>query len=112
MNVQEYVDNLPQKRKQRFESIRMLVKSMYPQAEESMQYKMPTYRYDKGWVALANQKNYISFYTCSADNLVKFKRKHPKIKTGKGCINFRDNDEIPKEDLRSVIRRAMEFTHH
>lgn len=112
MNVQEYIDKLPPERKQRFETIRMLVKSMYPQAEESMQYKMPTYHREEGWVSLGNQKNYISVYTCSADHLAKFKRKHPKIKTGKGCINLRDKDEIPVEDLRGVIRRAMEFSHH
>ncbi len=111
MNVQDYIENIPQKRKSRFESIRMLVKSMYPRAEESMHYKMPTYRHDEGWVALANRINYISLYTCSADHLVVFKKNNPEIPTGKGCINFRDKDEIPLADLRLVVQRAMEFKH-
>ena len=111
MNVQEYIENIPLQRKPRFESIRMLVKSMYPQAEESMHYKMPTYRYAEGWLALANQKNYISLYTCSADHLVDFKKNNPGIPTGKGCINFRDKDDIPLADLCLVVQRAMEFKH-
>jgi hypothetical protein len=60
-------------------------------------------------VALASQKNYISLYTCSAENIATFKEKYGTIKTGKGCINFRDKDEIPLSDLDSVIQNAMEF---
>ncbi len=72
---------------------------------------MPTYEAGEGWVAAANQKNCISLYTCSAEHLESFKRKHPKIKTGKGCINFKDSDDIPINDLIPVIKSAMEFRH-
>ena len=84
---------------------------MYPKAVLSMKYKMPTFTQGDGWVAVANQKNYISLYTCSAEHLEGFKMKHPKIKTGKGCINFQDRDGIPLKDLKPVIKSAMESTH-
>lgn len=80
-------------------------------SEESMRYKMPTYELGEGWIALANQKDYISVYTCSAEHIVNFKKKHPKIKTGKGCINFKDGDDIPLNDLKGVIKSAMEYRH-
>ena len=35
------------------------------------------------------------------------KKKHPKYKTGKGCINFREKDEIPEKDVKAVIRHAI-----
>jgi uncharacterized protein YdhG (YjbR/CyaY superfamily) len=73
-----------------------------------MSYKMPTYRAVTGWVALANQKNYISLYTCAASHLESYKQKYPEQKTGKGCINFRDGDEIHLDDLEAVIRHAIE----
>ena len=72
-----------------------------------MKYKMPTFERQNNWVALANQKNYISLYTCAAQHLEQFKTQHPNIKTGKGCINFRDTNEIPLYDLEEVIHSAM-----
>jgi len=111
MELKEYIAEIPKSRKSRFESIRKRIKALYPKAKESMRYKMPTYEFAEGWVALANQKSYISLYTCSPANIAEFKEKHSSIKTGKGCINFRDKDEIPLTDLDSVIQNAMEFRH-
>lgn len=88
-----------------------LIKELYPDAEESMKYKMPTYTTAQGWVAVANQKSYISLYTCSSEHLASFKAAHPGIKTGKGCINFRDKDPIPLEDLKPVIHSAVTSNH-
>lgn len=81
---------------------------MYPEAEAVMWYRMPTWRQGKGWVSLANQKHYVSLYTNGARNLKEFKRDFPGIKTGTGCINFREKDELPEEGVRRVIRHAME----
>jgi len=111
MGVSEYINNIPEKRKIRFQSIITIIKSLYPMAEESMRYKMPTYELGEAWVAVANQKSYISVYTCSAEHIASFKKKHPNLKTGKGCINFRDRDEIPQNDLKAVIKSAIEYRH-
>ncbi len=73
-----------------------------------MKYKMPTYSVGNGWVAIANQKHYISLYTCGYHHIQAFRENHPKIRTGKGCINLRDNDVFPLEDLSEVIRHAIE----
>ncbi len=73
-----------------------------------MHYKMPTYRASKGWIAIAYQKHYVSLYTCSPAHLESFKAHHPGIKTGKGCINLRDTDPFPIDDLAGVIRHAIE----
>lgn len=68
----------------------------FPNAEVTMKYKMPTYSHGEGWVAIANQKNYVSLYTCGALHLVDFKKAFPQYRTGTGCINFRENQEIPE----------------
>jgi len=111
LKLEEYLNNIPENRKERFRLILDIIKSLYPEAEESMKYKMPTYISGDGWIASANQKNYISVYTCSAEHLSDFKKKHPAIKTGKGCINFKDSDDIPIDDLKTVIKKAMSSGH-
>ena len=110
--LEEYLNQVPAERKERLLLVLDTIRSLYPAANESMKYKMPTYESGKGWVAAANQKNYISLYTCSPEHIKDFKKKHPKIKTGKGCINFKDSDEIPVKDLKLVIKKAMESIHH
>ena len=111
MELEEYLKAIPDARAARFSAIRDLIRRQYPDAVESMRYRMPTFEVGEGWVALANQKQYISLYTCSAEHLESFRQLHPEIKTGKGCINFRDRDDIPLDSIVSVIESAMEYTH-
>jgi len=69
---------------------------------------MPTYKVKNGWVALANQKRYVSLYTCGAHHIAEFKVKYPAINTGKGCINFKSKDPVPVTALKKVVRHAIE----
>lgn len=109
MDLNDYLAAVPKHRRQRLDSIRQLVRELYPGAIESMRYKMPTFEHERGWISIANQKQYISLYTCMADHIAGFKTLHPHIKTGRGCINFRDRHEISLHDLKPVIISALEF---
>ncbi|MEW8627336.1 MAG: DUF1801 domain-containing protein [Candidatus Thiodiazotropha sp.] len=105
--VDGYFSDLPEARRTRITLLHEMIINEYPDVVIDMHYRMPTYRLGEGWIALANQKNYISLYTCSADHIELFKIQHPTIKTGKGCINFRDRDPLPIEDLVLVVQHAM-----
>ena len=105
--VEIYIQSVPPERSERFRRLHALILELYPEADVDMQYKMPTYRVGEGWVALANQKHYISLYTCGEHHIAAFRKKHPKISTGKGCIRFRDSDPMPLAALKQVIRHAM-----
>ena len=107
-SVQTYLTSIPPDRQALITTLHDLILELYPEAVVDMQYKMPTYHRGDGWVALANQKHYVSLYTCGAHHLVEFKAKHPKIKTGKGCINFKVSDVLPLEEIKTVVRHAME----
>ncbi len=107
-SILQYIQSVPSTRSEKFNSIHSLILSLYPHAEVELSYKMPTYKVGKGWVALANQKQYISLYTCGYHHIEAFKENNPGIKTGKGCINFRDKDELHMDDIEQVIRHAIE----
>lgn len=109
-NIDDYIASAGDARRDRLQAIIGLVRRLYPDAVVSMKYRMPTFETAGGWVAVANQKHYLSLYTCSAEHLDAFKRLHPDIKTGKGCINLRDRDHLPLDDLATVVRSAM--GHH
>ncbi len=105
--VLAYFDAADASRRERLETLHRLIIECFPEVSVDMQYKMPTYTYGEGWVAIANQKNYVSLYTCSAAHLRAFKARHPDYKMGKGCINFRAKDEIPLADVKAVVRHAI-----
>jgi uncharacterized protein YdhG (YjbR/CyaY superfamily) len=88
-------------------ALHSLIVELFPDAKIDMQYRMPTYRLGDGWVAIASQKRYVSLYTCGYHHIADFKKRHPEIKTGKGCINFRPPDRLPLRDLKPVIRHAI-----
>ena len=110
--IKHYIQSIPEQRRERFISIHKRILKLYPDAVVDMSYGMPTYRHGDGWVALANQKNYTSLYTCAESHIEMYKSRHPRQKTGKGCINFRTRDEIYYDDLEDVIRHAIESSGH
>ena len=107
-DVQQYFNAVPEERKHLVQQLHALIVGLYPNAGIDMSYRMPTYKAKGGWVALANQKHYVSLYTCGAHHLAEFIQKYPGIRTGKGCINFKVTDPIPMAEVKKVIRHAIE----
>ncbi len=107
-DVRQYLPSVPEPRKPRLQKLHDLILESYPQATIDLSYRMPTYKVGDGWVAIANQKHYVSLYTCGAHHLARFREKYPAIKTGKGCITFRDSDPLPEAAIRQVIKHAIE----
>jgi len=105
--IEAYFASVPEVRKQIVNALHNLIVGLYPKASVDMRYKMPTYLFGDGWVALANQKHYVSLYTCGYHHIAEFKEKHPKIKAGKGCINFMPGDQLPLQDLKAVVKHAI-----
>lgn len=107
-DVKAYFDGVPLKWKNHVQTLHKAVIDCFPEATVDLRYKMPTYSHGEGWVAIASQKNYVSLYTCAVEHMEDFKAMHPDYKTGRGCINFRQRDEIPVDAVKEVIRGAIE----
>jgi Domain of unknown function (DU1801). len=107
-DVENYFAALPEKRREKLKLLHEAILACFPDAKVDMHYKMPTYSYSEGWVAIANQKSYVSLYTCGAHHIEAFKLAYPEYKAGQGCINFRMKDDIPLEAIQQVVRHAIE----
>lgn len=105
--LNKYFAACPPHRQERLFRIHALILDNFPDVDVSIENKMPTYKNGPNWTALANQKHYISVYTCSRYIIADFIAKHPDIKCGTACLNFTDNTEIPYSDLEVVIRKAL-----
>ncbi len=105
--VDKYFASVPADRKPLLAKLHSIIVGLYPNADVTMRYKMPTYEVGEGWVAVANQKHYVSLYTCGYHHIAQFKQRHPEIKTGKGCINLKPTDKLPVKAIEAVVRHAI-----
>ena len=105
--VQEYVDAIPPRDRPLFDRLHALILDLYPEADIVISYQIPTYKARGGRVSLGLWKDGVSLYTTHPDHIGTFKQRHPSIKTGKASLNFRITDELPEDDVRDVIRRAI-----
>ena len=108
-SVKQYMKNALPERQERLKMLHDMILKLYPTAVVDMCYKMPTYHMGEGWVSVANQKHYVSLYTCGSHHIEQFKKKYPRINTGKGCIRFKDRDTLPLSDLQAVVKHAMKY---
>jgi uncharacterized protein YdhG (YjbR/CyaY superfamily) len=119
--VKEYIDNVPEDRKQTIEFLHTFIQEAAPQLQPFFAYNMLGYGsfkyldYKKqviDWptVALANQKNYISLYVCAVENekyvAETYAPKLGKVNVGRSCIRFKKLEDINLDELKKVIKIA------
>lgn len=73
-----------------------------------MRFRMPTYETGHGWMAIANQNEYLSVYTSKRSNLRPYLRRHPETPAGRFCLHFTDIDPIDGDALDEVIALSLE----
>ncbi len=107
-DVQEYIDALDPAHRRLFDRLHQLILDELPDARVVISYQIPLYRVGRRHVGLnARRPDGVTLTTTSPDHIDAFRRRHPKSKTGKASIQFRLNDELPEDDIRDVIRRAI-----
>ena len=103
--VERYYSSLPENRLNRVKKIRNSLLETCIGVKETFKYKMPTFEKDGNWVALANNKNYISVYFCSEDLILNIKKRYPELDTGKGCVRIKDNNKLPIDELKNSFKK-------
>ena len=105
--VMDYIATLPEARRKRSKMLHRLTRKLFPNATCDFRYQMPTYHVGLEFFAWKSQQHSLSVYTCSAERIAAFMKKHPEVPHGVGCINFRDHDPFPPQDLATVIQNAL-----
>jgi len=123
-SVDDYIDGLPEDRRETVSKLRKLVKKNLPKGyRERMGYGMITYgipletypdTYNGQplcYLALASQKNHLALYVMSAysspetDKFLRdeFKKAGKKLDMGKSCIRFRKLEDLPLDAIATVV---------
>lgn len=109
LSYKSYLASLPPERREAVERVWQVVRENVPAGyTEQITPKFLTYMADGEWyLALANQKNYISLHLCSIYIFPELKARldnaAKNLKCGKGCINFKRAEELPLDTIAEII---------
>lgn len=129
-SVEEYLETLPENRKEDMKLMYQTVKDNLPEGfEEGMQYGMigwfvPLSRYPAGYlndprkalpfVCLASQKNYMSLYLMQVYGNPKieawfseeYRESGKKINMGKSCLRFKTVEDVPLHLISQLMKKV------
>ena len=101
--MDEYISQFPKNVRGILEQLRKVIRESAPEAEETINYGIPTFRLNGNLVHFAAFKNHIGFYpTPSA--VVAFKKELTPFKQAKGSIQFPLDKPIPFDLVKKIVK--------
>ena len=109
-SVPEYLEQLPADRRAILQPLVEAIREAAPKAVESMEYRMPTWRFGGEIVcALNSQKNYVSFYI-SEETHAECADLLKDLDCGKSCIRFRRAAQLPPAAVARLVKVRLRHT--
>jgi uncharacterized protein YdhG (YjbR/CyaY superfamily) len=103
--VDEYIAGFPPETRKLLEEMRALIRSLAPEASETISYGIPTFDLNgKHLVHFAGFKNHVGLYP-TPSGIETFKNDLEPYKAGKGSAQFPLDQPLPTD----LIRRIVEF---
>jgi hypothetical protein len=109
LTYKQYLAGLPADRRREIDRVWQVVRENMPAGyTEEIGPKFLAFKADSDWyVALANQKNYISLYLIPIYVFPELKAKldatGKNLKCGKSCINFKKADDLPLDTVGEIV---------
>lgn len=94
-NVDEYLDVLPAEEKAALQKLRQIIRAAVPEAEETINYQIPTYKYKGPLVHFAAFKDHCSFFVVNKNIVNRFSKELQSFNTTGTTIHFTPNKPIP-----------------
>jgi uncharacterized protein YdhG (YjbR/CyaY superfamily) len=107
--IDDYISGLDVTKKEWADLMVNFMREVFPEVEESFEYKMPTYKGDVYFIAFAAQKNYFSFYTDDTQVFTLIKELVPSASMGKGCARIKYGNEFAIEALMDVCKEIIDY---
>lgn len=108
--IDEYIELFPEEVGKKLQTLRHIIREEVPDAEETISYKMPTFKRSGSYVSyFAAHKHYISLYPTSPD--IEKLKGISKYKKHQGTLQFPLDQPLPLPLIRQVVKlMAIENT--
>jgi len=107
--IDKYIAGFPNHVQEILEKVRMTIKKAAPEAEETISYKMPTFKLKGDYlIYFAAYKKHIAMYPVPTGD-AKFTEEVSAYRTGKGTLQFPLDKPIPFKLITRIVKlRAKE----
>lgn len=111
-SIDAYIESFPEDVQKKLEELRRTIKEVAPEAEETISYRMPTFKLQGNLVHFAAFENHIEFYPTSS-GIDAFEDELSEYKTGKGSVRFPLDEPVPYDLVREIVEyREAENTQN
>jgi len=101
-NIDEYISWFPKETQRLLLDIRNTIKSIAPQAEETISYNIPAYKLNGILIYFAGFQKHVSIYPAPRSNK-EFEEELKNYKGGKGTIQFSLQNDLPIDLIKRII---------
>lgn len=102
-NVDEYLSQFEGVVREKLNQCRELILKTVPEADESLSYGMPAYKFQKKpLVYFAGYQKHIGFYA-TPNTHESFQKELSSYKQGKGSVQFPLDKDLPEDLIRQMI---------
>ena len=105
--IDEYLAALPERQRSPLEKLRQTIKSVAPDAEESISYGLAAFRQNGMLVGFGASKNHLGFYLMSASILKSYEDELKGYELSKGTIRFRPEKPLPIGLVRKLVKQRL-----
>ncbi len=105
--VEGYISLFPRDIQEKLQKIRGTVKQVVPEAEETISYNMPAFKFHGTLVYFAVHTKHIGFYPFPSA-IAAFKKEASGYETSKGSIQFPLDKPIPYGLIRKIVRYRVD----
>ncbi|HEY2675913.1 MAG TPA: DUF1801 domain-containing protein [Steroidobacteraceae bacterium] len=106
--IDDYLKSVPEERRQALEDLRAKIRSVVPNAEECISYRMPAFRLDgvvvAGFLATAYGCSYFPF---SGSTLKSLARDISRYESTKSSLHFSADKPLPITLVRKLLRTRI-----
>lgn len=102
-NVDEYIAMFPDDVQKILKKIRALIRKTVPNAEESISYQIPAYKFNGVLIYFAAFKNHVSVYPAPRGE-AEFMDELSAYKGGKGTVQFPISEPIPYDLITRIVK--------
>jgi len=109
-SIPAYIAAQPKAAQGALKKVRSAIRQAIPQAEESLSYKIPTYKIDgRVVIYFAGWAKHYSLYPSGPKAIAKFKKELAPYEISKGTIRFPLSGDVPVKLIAAIARfRAQE----
>ena len=110
-SIDAYIQAFPPEVQALLNTLRQTIRAAVPEAEETINYRIPTFKLNGNLVHFAAFKNHIGFYP-GASGIKAFAQDLARYKSAKGSVQFPLGQPLPLDLVKRIVEYRVKENLH